>query len=396
LNFDIDGVVVKLLDAAQREQLGSTSKFPRWAIAFKFPAEQATTRLLRIEVKVGRTGAVTPYAVLEPVHIAGSKVQLATLHNEQDISRKDIRPGDIVLVEKGGDIIPKVVKPILSRRVGGKNTPIPFVMPTKCPACEMLLERSDDEIIWRCNNVICPAKLRRALQHFVARSAMRIEGLGESLIDQLVDRGLVHDCEDLYQLTITDFESLDRIGKKSASKLLATIEKSKRNELWRVLFGIGIRHVGERAAQALARNFGTITALRVASVDELEKVRDIGPIVASSVRAFFDKRRNCDLIDRLLKVGVLMEGTLKINFRKTILFDQTFVLTGTLSLISRDKARQTIESLGGKVVSSVSKQTSFVVAGDRPGGKLAIAKGLGIQILNEKTFLETIMKGRRP
>ena len=193
-----------------------------------------------------------------------------------------------------------------------------------------------------------------------------------------------------------DFESLDRIGKKSASKLLATIEKSKRNALWRVLFGIGIRHVGERAAQALARNFGTITALRVASVDELEKVRDIGPIVASSVRAFFDKRRNCDLIDRLLKVGVLMEGTLKINFRKTILFDQTFVLTGTLSLISRDKARQTIESLGGKVVSSVSKQTSFVVAGDRPGGKLAIAKGLGIQILNEKTFLETIMKGRRP
>ena len=395
LKFDTDGVVVKLLDTAQREQLGATSKFPRWAIAFKFPAEQATTRLLRIEVNVGRTGAVTPYAVLEPVRLAGSTVQLATLHNEQEVARKDLRAGDIVLVEKGGDVIPKIVKPILSRRPRGKGAPKPFVMPTSCPACDTPLERPDDEVIWRCPNAICPAKLRRALRHYASRAAMDIEGLGESLVDQLVDRGLVSDFADLYALDAATLEALDRMGKKSATNLIVQIERSKKNELWRLVLGIGIRHVGERAAQVLARTFGSIDALMGAPVDQLEQVSDVGPVVAASMRAFFDQRRNRDLINRLRQAGVAMDAE-EIPSQEMVLSEQTFVLTGTLSSMSRDEARQAIEALGGKVVSSVSRQTSFVVVGAAPGRKLTAAKGLGVPILDEAGFTETIMRGQRP
>ena len=393
LKFDTDGVVVKVLDAAQRARLGATSKFPRWAIAFKFPAEQATTRLLRIEVNVGRTGAVTPYAVLEPVLIAGSTVQLATLHNADEVARKDIRAGDIVLVEKGGDVIPKIVKPVLSRRPRGKNAPVPFVMPTACPACRTPLERPDDEVVWRCSNVVCPAKLRRALEHFASRGAMDIEGLGESLVDQLVERGLVNDMADLYGLTAPTLEALDRMGEKSAANLVAQIERSKGNELWRVVFGIGIRHVGARAAQVLARTFGSIEALMTASLEELERVPDIGPVVGASLRAFFDEPRNRDLLDRLRTAGVKMEGAVDTPVREAVLAGQTFVLTGTLSSLSRDEARRAIEALGGKVASSVSKKTSFVVVGADPGSKLTKAKTLGVPVLDEAAFTETIIEG---
>ena len=267
LGFDTDGVVVKIRDAVERQRLGSTAKFPRWAIAFKFPAEQATTRLVSIEVNVGRTGAVTPYAVLDPVLVAGSTIQMATLHNADEVARKDIRAGDVVLVEKGGDVIPKIVKPIVSRRPTGRNAPKPFVMPTVCPACGSTLVRQEDEVVWRCPNASCPAKIRRMLQHFAARGAMDIEGLGESLVNQLVERGLVRDVADLYGLTSETLTGLDRMGPKSAANLMAQLERSKSRDLSRLLFGLGIRHVGEGVAGVLARRFRTVNAVLEASVE---------------------------------------------------------------------------------------------------------------------------------
>ena len=392
MQFDTDGIVVKVSDTGQREQLGATSKFPRWAIAFKFPAEQATTRLLRIEVNVGRTGAVTPYAVLEPVRIAGSMVQLATLHNAEEIARKDIRAGDIVLIEKGGDVIPKIVKPIAGRRPRGKKAPQPFVMPTECPECHTPLERPADEVVWRCPNVACPAKLRRVLQHFASRGAMNIEGLGESLVDQLVERGLVSDVADIYALTAPALEALERMGEKSATNLIEQIERSKQNELWRVLFGVGIRHVGARAAQVLAWTFGSLDALVAASSEDLEQVNDVGPVVAASVRAFFDEPRNRDLLSRLNLAGVNMVETARSPAGELTLAGQTFVLTGTLSSQSRDEARRAVEALGGKVTSSVSKKTSYVVVGADPGSKAERAVTLGVPTLDEAAFRKLIMK----
>ena len=369
LGFDTDGVVVKVSDLLQRARLGATAKFPKWAIAFKFPAEQATTRLISIEVNVGRTGAVTPFAVLEPVRLAGTTVQMATLHNEQEVARKDIRAGDMVLVEKGGDVIPKIVKPVVSQRAEGKDAPQPFVMPTTCPACATPLERPDDEVVWRCPSVTCPAKIRRALQHFAARGAMDIEGLGESLVNQLVERGLVSDFADLYALTAETLESLDRMGKKSAANVMAQLERSKGNELWRVLFGVGIRHVGERAAQVLARRFGTLEGLLAASLEELEAVPDVGPAVAASVRSFLDEPRNRTLLERLRVAGVnFVEPDVPADQSTgATLEGLTFVLTGTLESQSREEARRAIEQAGGKVTSSVSKKTSYVVTGADPG-----------------------------
>lgn len=394
LGFETDGVVIKVTEADARRQLGATSKFPRWAIAFKFPAEQATTTLLSIEVNVGRTGAVTPYAVLEPVRIAGSTVQLATLHNEQEVARKDIRAGDVVLVEKGGDVIPKVVKPIVSRRSRGKAAPQPFVMPTTCPVCDTVLERPEGEVVWRCPNPGCPAKLRRSLEHFASRSAMNIEGLGESLVDQLVERGLVDDPADLYSLTGDALESLERMGKKSTANLLAQIERSKQNELWRLIYGIGIRHVGERGAQALTKTFGTLDALMAATLEELEAVPDVGPIVAASVRGFFDDPTHHALLDRLCAAGVNTvepgSGEEGASSPPQSLSGQTFVLTGTLASQSRDDARSAIEARGGKVTSSVSRKTSYVVVGADPGSKVARAEELGVATLDEAAFLELL------
>ena len=287
LPFDTDGVVVKLDDLGGREALGATAKCPRWAIAFKFPAEQATTRLLRIDVNVGRTGAVTPYAVLEPVRLSGSTIQMATLHNEQEVARKDIRPGDVVLIEKGGEVIPKVVMPIVSRREPGVA---PWRMPAECPSCGSVLHRPEGEVVWRCLNTGCPARLRRGLEHFAGRRAMNIDGLGEALVDQLVTTGLVRDFSDLYRLDVPSLAALERMGRKSAENLVGEIERSRTADLGRVLFALGIRHVGERAAQVLAEAFGSIDALMAATEQAIGTTPEVGPVVAGSVRAYFRAR----------------------------------------------------------------------------------------------------------
>ncbi len=390
LQFETDGVVIKLDDLALRADLGTTAKFPRWAIAFKFPAEQATTRLIRIDVNVGRTGAVTPFAVLEPVRLSGTTIQMATLHNEQEIARRDIREGDMVLIEKGGDIIPKVVKPIESERPEGTE---PWKMPEVCPFCGSRLVKPDDEVVWRCENASCPARIRRSLLHFASRYSMNIEGLGESLVDQLVTAGLVKDYADLYALSVDQLAALDRMGKKSAANLVAEIAKSRDANLWRLLHGIGIRHVGEGGAKALANAFSSIPKLREASVDVLEAVPDVGPVVARSVRAFLDSPFNADLLDRVARAGVRMEEPPPAKREiSTSLEGQTFVITGTLDSLSRDEATSRILEHGGKVVGSVSRKTSWVIAGNAPGTKLDKARELGVPVLDEAAFLALIMK----
>jgi DNA ligase (NAD+) len=392
LEFETDGVVVKVNDLALRARLGFTAKFPRWAVAFKFPAEQATTKLVSIEVNVGRTGAVTPYAVLEPVRISGSTISLATLHNEQEIARKDIRPGDMVLVEKGGDVIPKIVKPIASLRPEGDLEPRPWVMPSTCPACGTALHRPEGEVVWRCMNASCPAKLRRGLLHFVSRRAMNIEGVGESLADQLVETGLVRDYADLYGLSADQLAALERMGKKSAAKVISQIEASKALDFWHLLYGLGIRHVGERGAQALARAYGGLDPLLAASLDSLTTVPDVGPVVAQSVRAYLDEPRNRELLDRLRAAGVNMRAERPADGAASRpLAGRTFVLTGTLASMTRDEASAAIERLGGKVASSVSRKTSYLVAGADPGSKMEKARALGVETLDEHAFRRLIM-----
>jgi DNA ligase (NAD+) len=391
LPFDTDGVVVKLDDLAAREVLGATAKCPRWAIAFKFPAEQATTQLLSIEVNVGRTGAVTPYAVLEPVRLSGSTIQMATLHNEQEIARKDIRPGDFVLIEKGGEVIPKVVMPIVGRR---ESDVVPWRMPTTCPSCGSTLHRPEGEAIWRCLNTGCPARLRRSLEHFAGRRAMNIDGLGEALVDQLVSTGLVRDFGDLYRLEVPSLAALERMGRKSAENLVGEIGRSRSADLGRVLFALGIRHVGERAAQILAETFGSIDALMAATAQAIETTREVGPVVAASVRAYFDEPRNRALIDRLRAAGVAMKGPERGGLARGPLSGQVFVLTGTLASMSREDATAAIEALGGRVTGSVSRKTSFVVVGADPGGKVDKARELGVPLVEEREFLDRIMKSK--
>lgn len=391
LAFDTDGVVVKLDDLALREKAGATAKFPRWAVAFKFPAEQATTRLLSIEVDVGRTGAVTPFAVLEPVRLSGSTIQKATLHNEQEVARRDIREGDYVIIEKGGEVIPKVVKPVLSRR--GPDV-VAWKMPEQCPCCGSRLHRPEDEAIWRCVNTACPARIRRSLEHFASRRAMNIEGLGEALVDQVVRTGLVRDFADLYRLTAGQLESLERMGPKSAENLVREIDGSRHLEPWRLLFALGIRHVGERGAQALVGAFGSIEALGTAPVEQLQAVEDIGPVVAASVREYFDEPRNRDLLARLEAAGLRTTGgEAPRRAVVTALSGKTFVLTGTLSSLSRDDAAAAIEAAGGRVTGSVSRKTDFVVAGADPGSKLEKAQSLGVAILDEAALLALIGRG---
>jgi DNA ligase (NAD+) len=389
LQFETDGVVVKLDRVALREQLGATSKFPRWATAFKFPAQQATTLLKKIEVNIGRTGAATPFAILEPVFVGGSTVSMATLHNPEDLARKDIREQDTVIVEKAGDVIPRVVGPVLSKRPADSR---PWQMPTTCPVCLSGLIKAPDEVVWRCENASCPAKLKRSLEHFASRAAMNIEGLGESLIDQLVERRLVKDVADLYDLDALTLENLERMGKKSAAKLLAQIGRSKSNELWRLLNGLGIRHVGERGAQVLVEHFGSIDALVEASLQDLQQVREVGPVLAASVRAWLDQGANRTLLDRLAKAGVRTQAARRAQPPGLQLFaGQTFVITGTLEAMSRDEAQQHIERLGGKVTGSVSRKTTYVVVGSDAGSKLEKARALGVETLDEPAFLKAIM-----
>ena len=393
LPFETDGIVIKVDSLPDRVRLGQTAKFPRWAMAFKFPAEQATTRLLRIGVNVGRTGAVTPYAVLEPVQLAGTTVQLATLHNAEDVARKDVRAGDIVLVEKGGDIIPKVVKPILGRRPTGTDAPAPFVMPTVCPVCRTPLERAEDAVVWRCPNDACPAKIRRGLLHFASRRAMNIEGLGESLVNQLVEGGLVTDVADVYALTAQRLQELERMGAKSATNLIAEIEGSKRRDFSDVLFGLGVRHVGEGAADLLARRFGGLPGLLEASLEDMEAVAGVGPIVAESLRSFLDDPASRRLLDRLAAAGVRMDTDLVDPTAgvEQSLSGQTFVITGTLVSMSRAEAKRAIEAHGGKVTGTLSGKTRGVVVGADPGSKLNKARGLGVETLDEQAFRKLIM-----
>lgn len=401
LPFDTDGVVVKVDDLALREALGSTAKFPRWATAFKFPAEQATTRLRQIAVNVGRTGAVTPYAVLEPVFLAGSTISMATLHNAEDIARKDLREGDRVLVEKGGDVIPKVVKPILPHAAES----VPWQMPAECPACGSLLRRDEEEVVWRCENTTCPARVRRSLEHFTSRSAMNIEGLGESLIDALVDQQLVHDAADIYRLTAGQLEEVvvaprdpkserarpRKLGKVGRN-IAAQIERSKQNDLSRLVYGLGIRHVGEKAAATLARQFRTMEGILDASRDVLTTAPDIGPVVAASVRAFADEPRNRRLIAELKAAGVnLTSQAPPPSAEAGPLAGRTYVITGTLRTMSRETAAAALERLGAKVSGSVSRKTTALIAGEEAGSKLEKARQLGVETLDEQAFLTLIM-----
>ena len=384
LAFDIDGVVVKLDALALRARVGTTSKFPRWAMAFKFPAEQATTTLLRIEVAVGRTGAVTPYAVLEPVRLSGSTIQMATLHNEQDIARRDIRPGDVVLIEKGGEVIPKVVGPVTSRR--GPDV-VPWQMPTVCPSCGSALSRPEDEAVWRCPNAACPARFRRSLEHFASRRAMNIEGLGEALVDQVVSVGLVRDFADLYRLNAESLEALDRMGKKSAENLLQQIADSRNNDPWRLVYALGVRHVGERTAQVLMDAFGSLDAIQKAPIEQLQAIDEVGPVVAAAVREYFDDSRNLAVVDRLRESGVRTVADRPHGpAAPGALAGKTFVLTGTLSGFSRDEAAEAIAALGGKTTGSVSKKTDYLVVGTDAGSKLEKARALGVAILDEEAF----------
>jgi DNA ligase (NAD+) len=402
LDFDTDGVVVKVDDLAMRERLGTTAKFPRWATAFKFPAEQATTILRRISVNVGRTGAVTPYAELEPVLLAGSTISMATLHNAEDVARKDLREGDRVLIEKGGDVIPKVVKPILPHAADSR----PWQMPTECPVCRTLLARDEEAVVWRCENVSCPARVRRSLTHFTSRSAMNIEGLGEALVDQLVGQDMVRDVADIYLLDAARLEHLvvtpreprserarpRKLGKVGLN-IVAEIERSKANDLSRLLYALGIRHVGDKAAATLARQFRTLGAVMDAPVEQLQSVSEIGPVVAASVRAFFDEPRNIAVVRRLVAAG-LNTASLAPDpgDGPGPLAGRTYVLTGTLASMSREEATTALERLGAKVSGSVSRKTTAVIAGAEAGSKLEKARQLGVETLDEAGFLALIMR----
>ncbi len=401
LTFDTDGVVIKVDDLALRERLAATAKFPRWATAFKFPAEQATTVLRAIAVNVGRTGAVTPYAVLEPVVLAGSTISMATLHNAEDVSRKDLREGDRVLIEKGGDVIPKVVKPMLPHA----DDSVPWEMPTTCPVCSSGLRRDETEIVWRCENSACPARVQRSLEHFASRSAMNIEGLGTSLIEALLAQGLVRTCADLYRLEADRLEALvvtpkeprsDRARPRRLGKVgrnvVEQIDRSRANDLSRLIYGLGIRHVGEKVATTLARRFRTMDRLLEAPLDALQSVPDIGPVVAASVRAFADERRNRELITDLQRAGVNMEALTPAVDELGPLAGQVYVLTGTLESMTREQATSALERLGATVSGSVSKRTTAVVAGRDAGSKLERARQLKVATLDEAALLALIMK----
>jgi DNA ligase (NAD+) len=391
LAFETDGVVIKLNDPALRERLGYTSKFPRWATAFKFPAERKVAMLHRIEVNIGRTGAATPFAMLAPTVVAGSTISMATLHNPDDIVRKDIRPGELVIIEKAGDVIPRVVGPAHPEAA---DRPAPWVMPTACPVCGSALHKAEDEAVWRCENSSCPSKLRRGLEHFASRGAMNIEGMGESLIGQLCEQGLVTSYADLYRLDAATLEALERMGRKSAAKVLAEIEKSKANPVWRLLYGLGIRHVGERGAQVLADHFGSVDEMQRASLEDLQQVREIGPVLAASVRSWFDEPANRDLVEAFRQAGLTLAGERKVApAGPQPLAGKTFVITGTLAALSREDAQARIEALGGKVTGSVSKKTNFLVVGVDAGSKLEKARALGVATLEEEAFLRLIMTG---
>ena len=382
LGYEIDGVVLKINSIAQQQRLGFTGRAPRWAIAYKFAARAGVTQVEDILIQVGRTGKLTPVAALTPVFIGGTTVSRATLHNQDEIARLGLKLRDFVTVERGGDVIPKVVGVLLHRRPKDARD---FQFPTPCPECNSLLRREEGEVDWRCVNANCPAKLREGLLHFAARGVMNIEGLGEAIVAQLLDAGLVGSIADIYYLTEDQLLSLERVGPKSAQNLLAEIEQSKKLPMDRVLLGLGLRFVGERTAQLLADAFGSLDALAAATTEDLERVNEVGPRVAHAIREFFAEPANLALIEKLRAAG--LNFTAAVRKKSSKLEGLTFVLTGTLPTLTREQAAEKIESAGGRVSGSVSKKTSYLVAGEDAGSKLDKARTLGVPILDEAALL---------
>jgi DNA ligase (NAD+) len=392
--FEIDGVVVKVDSLAQQRRLGYTSAAPRWAIAFKYPPEERETLLKDIQVNVGRTGKVTPFAVLEPVILAQTTVSLATLHNEDQVRLKDVRPGDTVIARKAGDVIPEVVGPVLALRPKSVEEAGPWRMPTTCPFCGAPLQRLKGEAATYCTNVDCPSRLRESLFHFAGRGAMDIEGLGYETARVLLDRGLVKDLADLYHLQAEDLLGLEGFGQKKVDALLAGIEGSKAQPFERLLIGLNILHVGGTVARQLARHYGDLDSLRAASEQEVASVEGVGPKIASSVRVFFDNPRNAALVDKLIESGVRTDTTSRRV--GTTLEGWTVVLTGGLEGFTRDEAKQAVTDRGGKVTSSVSKKTSVVIAGSDAGSKADKAAEMGVPVIDEPAFLRLLETGELP
>lgn len=383
-SFDIDGVVVKVDDFAQRERLGATSKVPKWAVAYKFPPEEKKTKLIDIEVNVGRTGAITPVAIFEPVMLAGTSVSRATLHNQNFIDEKDIRIGDEIMVRKAGEIIPEVISSI-----SHSENLVPYKLPDICPACGSKTTRYADEAVIQCTNPDCPAQIKRNIIHFASKGAMNIDGMGEAVVGMLLDSKLIKNIDDIYNLKVTELETLERFGRKSAENLVAAIEKSKKNPLDRVIFGLGIRNIGSAAAKLLCEKFGSIDKIISATAEEISEIDGFGEVMSKNVAEAFSNPDFIKLINALREKGVEMEFTPKAS-NDSRFSGMTFVLTGTLPTLKRDEAKAIIESFGGKASGSVSKKTTYVLAGEEAGSKLTKAEELGLTIIDEKEFLEMI------
>jgi DNA ligase (NAD+) len=386
-DYDIDGIVIQVNKVEQQKILGQTSKFPRWAISLKFAARQATTKINDIVIQVGRTGALTPVAFLEPVKLSGITISRATLHNEEEIKRKEIRKGDTVLIERSGDVIPRIVSVMKEKRTGQEKI---FTLPTLCPVCQTKIFKPKGEAVSRCINPSCPAIMRKSLLHFASRRAMNIEGLGDALVDQIVKEKLVTEIPDLYSLKLKDLDKLERMGRKSSLNLLDEIIKSKNQSLFRVIFALGIRYVGERTARILASHYKNMRKLTESEPDELLAIKDIGPKVSESIVFFFKQPENIKLIQKLEAAGLNFSSLESSTREDTYLGKKLFVLTGTLSSMTREQAKEKIENLGGIVTSSLSRKTFYLVAGSAPGSKLQKAQKLGTVTLNEHEFLDLI------
>ncbi|HEY6066061.1 MAG TPA: NAD-dependent DNA ligase LigA, partial [Thermoanaerobaculia bacterium] len=390
LDFETDGVVVKVDDRRLQEELGSTAKSPRWALAYKYPPEEATTIVREISVHVGRTGVLTPVAHFDPVVLAGTTVKRATLHNYEDLARKDVRVGDTVVVDKGGEIIPRVIRVLPEKRPADS---VPFAMPDRCPVCGDPIVREPGEVAARCVNPACPAVVREALRHFCSRRAMKIEGLGEKLVDQLVSAGLLSDVASIYALRAEDLAELERWGEKSAANLMDEIARSRENDLSRLLFALGIRHIGEKAASTLARRFGSLDALMSATEDELQKVEEVGPNTAAAIVAWFSHPRQRELVEKLRGHGVNFLSRDSRPAADGPLAGRTVVITGALPGITRDDAAKRLEAAGAKISGSVSKKTDFLLAGEAAGSKLEKAESLGVRVVGWEEMLRILEGG---
>src|SRR4030066_1341404 len=388
LDYELDGIVIKVDDFALQNKLGGLSRSPRWAIAWKFPPQQEQTQILDIQVNVGRTGALTPVAILKPVRVGGVEVRRATLHNEDEMNKKDVRIGDIVIIQRAGDVIPEVVQVIKANRTGKEKK---FKFPDRCPVCGSKVERLEGEATYRCTGIACPAQLKERISHFASKGGLNMEGLGYKFIEQMVDLGLVKDPADLFYLEKKDLMKMERMGEKLASNLLKAIENGKKTDLPHLIYALGIRNVGEHMAQVLAREFKSIDSLAKRKPEELTEIFEIGPIVAQSIYNFFHDQKNLKILEKMKKAGLVFPIHKEVT-KKTPITGKFFVLTGGLASFSRDEAKRILESMGARVASSVSKTTDFVVVGENPGSKLAEAQKLGIKTLKEEEFKKLIGK----